>query len=56
MKIPPVGPNISASAKARAFAAPCDEIGEVSRQITEVFGELIGILSESTVSDVVTGA
>ena len=54
MKAPPADANDSASAEARAFAALCDEIIQVSRHIAELFGELIGILGESAVSEVVT--
>jgi hypothetical protein len=54
VKAPPAAPNDSASAEARAFAVLCGEIIEVSRHITELFGELIGILGESAVSEVVT--
>ena len=54
MEAPPGDPNDSASAEARAFAALCDGIIEVSRHITELFGELIGMLGESAVSEVVT--
>ncbi len=54
MKAPPADQHDSASAEARAFAALCDEIIEVSRHIAELFGELIGILGESAVSEVVT--
>jgi hypothetical protein len=49
----PAGPNDSASAEARVFTALCDKIVEVSRHITELFGELIATLSENVVSQVV---
>jgi hypothetical protein len=54
MKAPPADPDDSASHEARAFAALCGEIIEVSRHITELFGELIGMLGESAVNEVVT--
>jgi hypothetical protein len=52
MKAPPVDPNDSRSAEARAFNALCDEIIEVSRDITELFGSLIRMLAEDAVSKV----
>jgi hypothetical protein len=54
MKAPPADPNDSASAEARAFAALCGVIIEVSRHITELFGELIATLSENVVGEMVT--
>jgi hypothetical protein len=54
MTAPPVDPDDGASHEARAFAALCGEIIEVSGHITELFGELIGMLGESAVSEVVT--
>jgi hypothetical protein len=54
MKTPPADPNDSASAEARAFVALCDEIIEVSRHITELFGELIATFSENVVGEMVT--
>ena len=54
MKAPPVDPNDSRSAEARAFNALCDEIIEVSRDITELFGSLIRMLAEDAVSKVTT--
>lgn len=53
-KAPPADPNDSASPEGRAFAALCGEIIEVSRHITELFGELIGILGESAVTELFT--
>jgi len=37
--------------RGRAFAVLCDEIIEVSRHITELFGELIATLSENVVGE-----
>jgi hypothetical protein len=54
MKAAPVDPNDSRSAEARAFNALCDEIIEVSRDITELFGSLIRMLAEDAVSKVTT--
>jgi len=54
MKAPPAGPNDSRSAEARAFNALCTEIIEVSHDVTELFGSLIGMLSENAVSTVTT--
>jgi hypothetical protein len=54
MKAPPADPNGNASAEARAFAVLCDEIIEVSRHITELFGELIATLSENVVGGMAT--
>jgi hypothetical protein len=54
VKPPPAVPSDTASAKARAFAVLCGEIVEVSRHMTELFGELIGILGESAVTELVT--
>jgi hypothetical protein len=54
VKPPPADPSESASAEARAFSALCSEIIEVSRHITELFGELIGMLGESAVGELVT--
>ena len=54
MKAPTADPNDSASAEARAFAALCDEIIEVSRHIAELFGELIATLCENVVGQMVT--
>jgi hypothetical protein len=51
---PPAAPHDSSSAEARAFTALCDEIKEVSGCITELFGELIAMLSENVVSQMVT--
>ena len=48
MKPPPAGPNDSRSAEARAFNALCTEIIEVSRDVTELFGSLIGMLGDGT--------
>ena len=53
-KAPPGDSSGSMSAEAHAFAALCDEIIDVSRHITELFGELIGMLGQDAVSDVVT--
>jgi hypothetical protein len=47
-------PSASDGGAKRAFAALCDEIIDVSRHITELFGELIGMLGQDAVSDVVT--
>ena len=54
MKAPAADPNDTRSPEARAFAALCDEIITVSRDITELFGELIGILGEHVVGQVTT--
>jgi hypothetical protein len=54
MKVPPVDPSDTTLAEARAFGALCDEIIAVSRDITELFGELISILAEDAVSEVIT--
>jgi hypothetical protein len=54
MKAPPADPNDSRSPEARAFAALCDEIISVSRNITELFGELVGMLGENAVDSVTT--
>jgi hypothetical protein len=54
MQAPPADPNDSRSAEARAFNALCTEIIEVSRDVAELFGSLIGILAEDAVSTVTT--
>lgn len=54
MKAPPVDPNDGQSAEARAFSALCSEIIEVSRDVTELFGSLIGMLAEDVVSTLTT--
>jgi hypothetical protein len=54
MKAPPVDPDDSRSAEARAFNALCSEIIEVSRDVTELFGSLIGMLAEDAVSTLTT--
>jgi len=50
----PPGPDDGRSVAAHSFESLCGTIIEVSRDITEVFGELIGVLSEDAVEDVVT--
>lgn len=47
-------PNDGSSTEARAFTALCEEIIVVSRNITELFGELIGILAEDIIEDPTT--
>jgi hypothetical protein len=54
MKAAPADPNDSARAEARTFAALCDEIIQVSRHITELFGELIAMLGEGAVTEMIT--
>jgi hypothetical protein len=54
VKAVPAGPDDSASAEARALSALCEEVIEVSGYITELFGELIAMLSENIVSQMVT--
>jgi len=54
MKAPPADPNDSRSAEARIFNALCTEIIEVSRDVAELFGSLIGIIGENAVSTVTT--
>jgi hypothetical protein len=51
---PPADPGDNGSAEARAFNVLCGEIIAVSRDITELFGELIGLLGEDVVSEVIT--
>jgi hypothetical protein len=53
-KTPPADPKDNASTEARTFAALCNEIIDVSRYITELFGELIAMLGENAVGEVVT--
>jgi hypothetical protein len=48
------GPDEGMSVAALNFESLCGKIIEVSRDLTEVFGELIGILSEDAVEEVVT--
>jgi hypothetical protein len=52
--VPPSGANDGASTQARALAALINEIIEVSRDITELFGHLIAMLSENIVSEIIT--
>jgi hypothetical protein len=52
MKAPPADPADNLSAEARSFKALCDEIVDVSRDVTELFGELIGMLGEELVATV----
>jgi hypothetical protein len=54
MRAPPTDPINSASAEARAFEALCGEIIEVSRDISELFGHLIAMLTENIVDSMVT--
>ncbi|HUD84882.1 MAG TPA: hypothetical protein VMR17_00460 [Xanthobacteraceae bacterium] len=54
MTVPPVDLSDNRSAEARAFAFLCDEIISVSRDITEFFGELVGMLGEDAVDYVTT--
>jgi hypothetical protein len=54
VKAPPADPNDSASAEGRAFAALCGEVVEVSGHITDLFGEMIAMLSENVVGQMVT--
>ena len=51
---PPPDPNDNRSDAARTFEALCDEIISVSRDITELFGQLIAFLSEDAVEEVTT--
>ena len=48
-KAPPAGPQDTSSDQARAFNTLCTEIIQVSRDMTELFGELIGLLGEDVV-------
>jgi hypothetical protein len=50
----PANPNDTASGEGRALAALYDQIIEVSAHITELFSQLIAMLSESVVSELVT--
>jgi hypothetical protein len=52
-KAAPAAPNDSRSAEDRAFTALCKDIVAVSRDITELFNELIGMLGEAAVSEVI---
>jgi hypothetical protein len=54
MKMPPAGPQDTSSAEARAFNALCTEIIQVSRDMTELFSELIALLGEDVVDSVST--
>src|SRR5882757_8685123 len=53
-QLPQSEPINSASAEARAFEALCGEIIEVSRDISELFGHLIAMLTENIVDSMVT--
>jgi hypothetical protein len=54
VKASPAGPQDTNSAEARALSALCAEIIEVSRDMTELFGELIALISEDVVDSVST--
>jgi hypothetical protein len=54
MKMPPAGPQDASSAEERAFNALCTEIIQVSRDMTELFSELIVLLGEDVVGSVST--
>ena len=49
----PAALNDNRSAELRAFTALCDDIVAVSRDITELFSQLISILGEQAVSDMI---
>jgi hypothetical protein len=49
MKMPPADPHDPRSLEARAFSALCSEIILVSRHLTHLFNELIGLLGEGVV-------
>jgi hypothetical protein len=54
INIPSADPTDNKTPQARAFEVLCDEIIDTSHNITELFGELIGILGEGVVGNVVT--
>jgi hypothetical protein len=49
---PAAGPNDDGPREARAFNALCSDVIAVSRDITELFGDLIGILSKDACSQI----
>jgi hypothetical protein len=51
MCVSPKGPNDTKSSELRAFSALCSEIISVAGDITELFGDLIGILIKNTVTE-----
>jgi hypothetical protein len=51
MPVPPAAPGDTASAESRAFAALCGEIITVSGHMTELFGEMIGLLGEPAIDN-----
>jgi hypothetical protein len=52
--VPPSGTDDGASTQARALTALCNEVIEVSRDITELFGHLIAMLSANIASKLIT--
>jgi hypothetical protein len=56
VKVPAPAPGDATSAEARAFSALCTEIIQVSADMTELFGELIGLLGQDVVGSVSTEA
>jgi hypothetical protein len=53
MKAPPPDANDNRSDAARAFDALCIEINSVSRNFTELFGQLIAMLGENAVEETI---
>ncbi len=56
MKTPAADPQDTRSLEARAFGALCTEIIQVSRDVTELFNELIGLLGQDVVDTASTEA
>jgi hypothetical protein len=54
MKTPSASPDGNQPDARQAFEALCSEIISVSGNITDVFGELVGVLGEDVVEEVVT--
>ncbi|MCX7310290.1 MAG: hypothetical protein NTV56_00830 [Alphaproteobacteria bacterium] len=54
VKAPPASAGDTSSPEARAFGVLCGEIIDVSRHMTELFGELVGMLGEDVVDSVST--